>query len=130
MNVSHLNRAVLSSEPSSGPGMPNAPKPVEWEGEPPQHSTMVLMTMARGETIAAHTSNAEQVLLVLDGFVEVREGQESHIAAPGNLMLIPANAELSICNMGFGQARVIGYFASANVETRVTETALPEAIPG
>lgn len=74
-----------------------------------------------------HTDTPEEVLLILDGEVEVELGGETAVVGPGALVLIPSMVPHRFENVGSGTARIVGFFSSNVVIAEFEEPVQPLA---
>lgn len=72
-----------------------------------------------------HTDTPEEILLVLEGQVEVEVGGERTTLGPGGLALVPALVPHSFSNVGEGTARIVGFFSSSTVLAEFEEPVMP-----
>ena len=84
-----------------------------------------LVTLDKGGRTASHKHGGVEMLVVLDGTVQLRvRGQEPQMLAKGKGAVVPPNTILQATNAGDGQARFIAFFVtpegadfSTNVDT-------------
>lgn len=88
-------------------------------------SALVHFVLEPGGSVPSHTDNAEEVVLVLDGAVEACVGEDVGTLNSGGLVLIPAMHPHSIRNVGNEPARLLGFFASADVVSTFAEPLMP-----
>lgn len=72
-----------------------------------------------------HTDTPEEILLVLEGKVEVELGDERVTLGPGGLALIPALVPHRFSNVGDRTARIVGFFSSSTVLAEFEEAVMP-----
>ena len=77
-------------------------------------SATVLIELAPGDHLGRHTDSAEELLLILEGNVEVSVGDETGPAGKGTIALVPEMVPHDIKNTGNTTARIIGFFGGAN----------------
>jgi quercetin dioxygenase-like cupin family protein len=65
-----------------------------------------------GNMLPTHTDTSEELLMILEGEVEVTVGDEQTEASAGDVALIPPMVPHSLRNVGDGKARVFGFFSS------------------
>lgn len=94
-------------------------------GKRMQNASVVMIDLDPGKAVGTHTDNAEQVLLVLEGEVELMIGDERETAGRGMMAVVPPMVPHSMCNIGDVPARVVGYFASPTVVTTFAEAFHP-----
>lgn len=74
----------------------------------------VYFELEPGERLGTHTDSAEELLVVLSGNVEVTVGDETSVASPNTVALVPELVPHDIKNVGASRARVLGVFGGAN----------------
>jgi quercetin dioxygenase-like cupin family protein len=75
----------------------------------------VYFELQRGTRLGTHTDSAEEVLVVLEGEVEIVVGDERRRAAAGTLTIIPAEVPHDVIGAGGTPARVAGVFPSNTI---------------
>lgn len=75
----------------------------------------VYFELAAGMRLGTHTDSAEEVLVVLDGEVEIVVGDERRRASAGTLAVVPAEVPHDVRGIGQSPARVAGIFPSNTV---------------
>jgi quercetin dioxygenase-like cupin family protein len=80
-------------------------------------TAVVLFEVEPGDHCGRHTHSAEEVLLILDGEVEVEVGDERARLGAGGLALIPAFAPHDVHNVGDRPYRALGFFSASAVVT-------------
>jgi quercetin dioxygenase-like cupin family protein len=82
------------------------------------HGTKKLATvyfeLEPGDQLGRHTDSAEELLLILDGDVQVEVGGESARASARSAALVPEMVPHNIVNTGKSTARVLGVFGGDN----------------
>lgn len=86
-----------------------------YKGMGSRQSSVVYFELEPGGAVATHTDSAEEVVLVLDGTVQVTLGDEQGTLSRGELALVPAMVPHSVRNTGTETARAVGFFAGAHV---------------
>lgn len=79
-----------------------------------QHSATVYFELEPGKKLGRHTDSAEELLLILEGTVEVSIGDEKGILNKGELALVPVMVPHNLHNIGTSKAKVLGFFGGAN----------------
>lgn len=79
-----------------------------------QHSATVYFELEPGDHLGRHTDSAEELLLILEGEVEVSIGEEKGKVSQGTITLVPKMAPHDLRNIGSKTARVLGFFGGAN----------------
>jgi quercetin dioxygenase-like cupin family protein len=72
-----------------------------------------------------HTDTPEEILLILEGEVEVEIGEERDVLRAGGLALIPALVPHRFRNVGETTARIVGFFSSNVVIAEFDEPVMP-----
>jgi quercetin dioxygenase-like cupin family protein len=67
-----------------------------------------------GEEVGSHTDSAEELLLIMNGSVEVIIGDETGNAEKGQLAVVPKMVPHNIRNIGTDKVKVLGFFGGAN----------------
>jgi quercetin dioxygenase-like cupin family protein len=82
------------------------------------HGTKQLATvyfeLAPGDELGAHTDSAEELLLILQGEVEVTVDREKGGLKQGQLAVVPKMLKHNVRNIGQGTAKVLGVFGGVN----------------
>lgn len=79
-----------------------------------KESATVYFELDSGEELGSHTDSAEELLLILDGDVEITIGDETDEASKGEIALVPKMVSHNIINTGDTKAKVLGFFGGAN----------------
>lgn len=79
-----------------------------------QESATVYFELEPGDTLGRHTDSAEELLLILEGEVEVIIGDDKGKAISGTIALVPKMVPHDMHNIGDKTAKVIGFFGGAN----------------
>jgi quercetin dioxygenase-like cupin family protein len=79
-----------------------------------EHSATVYFELEPGRHLGRHTDSAEELLLILDGTVEVSVGEEKGVLTKGDLALVPVLVPHDLRNTGNDKVRVLGFFGGAN----------------
>ena len=74
----------------------------------------VFFELAPGDNLGMHTDSAEELLIVLEGDVMAKVGDEVSKASKGSLVLVPRMQPHDVVNYGNKTARVLGVFGGAN----------------
>ena len=67
-----------------------------------------------GEHLGTHTDSAEELLVILDGDLEVTAGKETTTISKRGLILVPEMMPHNLRNTGKEKARILGVFGGAN----------------
>lgn len=68
-----------------------------------------------GCRLLTHMDGAEEVVLILEGRVDLTVGDEHRQVEAGGIAVVPALVPHSLCNAGSSLVRFIGFFPSATV---------------
>lgn len=79
-----------------------------------KNTATVYFEIEPGDSLGRHTDSAEELLLIMEGEVEVSVGDESCSASKGHLALVPEMVPHDIRNTGSTTAKVLGIFGGAN----------------
>jgi len=74
----------------------------------------VYFELEPGNNLGRHTDSAEELLIVLEGTVEVLIGDQVGRAQKGTLALVPEMVPHDLKNIGQSTARVLGVFGGTN----------------
>ena len=74
----------------------------------------VYFELEKGKELGSHTDSAEELLLIIDGEVEVTVGDEKAKASKGDLALVPKMVPHNLKNIGHSKVKVLGIFGGAN----------------
>jgi quercetin dioxygenase-like cupin family protein len=92
------------------------------------HASVVYFELQPGGAVGTHTDSVEEVVLVLEGTVQIALGDEQGTLSAGELALVPAMVPHSVRNTGPGTARAIGFFAGAHVVSTFEQPLLPSGL--
>ena len=90
-----------------------------------RNTASVYFVLSEGGRLARHTDSAEEVLIILEGSVEVTVGEETAHLTAGGIAVVPAMVPHHATNVGLGEARVVGVF-SANTIVSTFERAFDQ----
>lgn len=88
-------------------------------------SAAVVIELEPGWALGEHTDSPEEVLLVMEGTVELIVAGERQLAGPGTVAVVPAMAPHAIRNAGDTTARIIGFFPEPAVTATFVEPIQP-----
>lgn len=91
-------------------------------------STVIYFELEPGGAVGTHTDSAEEVVLVLEGTVQVTLGEEQGQLSAGELALVPAMVPHSVRNAGSATARCVGFFAGARVVSTFEQPLMPSGL--
>lgn len=81
-------------------------------------TAVVYIELDPGMHLGRHTDSAEEVLVVLEGEVEVVVGSERGRVRAGGVAVVPSMAPHDVISVGESTARVAGMFSSNTVVSR------------
>jgi quercetin dioxygenase-like cupin family protein len=87
--------------------------------------TVVYNELEPGAKIGTHQDGVDELVYVIDGTVETTVGDETTTAATGELAVVPADVPHSVRNTGTETARLLGFFASGDVESTFETEPVP-----
>jgi quercetin dioxygenase-like cupin family protein len=90
-----------------------------------ENSAMVYFELDEGHNLGRHTDSVEEILLVLEGTVEVTVGSERGQLSAGQIGLVPTMVPHDLRNIGKGTARVVGFFGAPNIVATFDNTWQP-----
>lgn len=79
-----------------------------------EQSATVYFELDPGDTLGRHTDSAEEMLLILEGEVDVEVGGETGSLEEGEIALVPKMVPHNLKNTGSRKARVLGFFGGKN----------------
>lgn len=77
-----------------------------------ENLSVVYFELNPGEELGSHTDSAEEVLLILEGKVEVIVGAEQAVVEAPGIALVPTLVPHNLRNVGDAQVKVAGVFPS------------------
>jgi quercetin dioxygenase-like cupin family protein len=90
-----------------------------------QTSATVYFELEPGDSLGWHTDSVEELLLILQGDVEISVGSETTEAATGTIALVPIMVPHNLTNIGDSKARVLGFFGRKDMVATFEEVWLP-----
>ena len=78
-----------------------------------------------GNALPTHTDSAEEILLCLEGRVEVTLGNERSQISAGEMALVPAMVPHALRNGGTETVRIVGFFSRVMVESTFEQPLMP-----
>lgn len=88
-------------------------------------TSMVYFELDEGNNLGRHTDSAEEVLMILEGTVEVTVGHEKGTLSKGEFAVVPTMEPHDLKNIGKGVARVAGIFGANNIVATFDNVWLP-----
>jgi mannose-6-phosphate isomerase-like protein (cupin superfamily) len=77
-----------------------------------ERSSVVYAELQPGAVLGSHTDSAEEILVFLEGRVEVTVGDETAVVESPYVALVPTMAPHNVRNVGDVQVKFVGFFAS------------------
>ena len=93
-----------------------------------KNSAVVYFELEPGREVGTHTDSAEEILLILEGKVEATVGDERGQVSSGGMALVPEMVPHNVRNVGSVTAKIVGFFASANVVSTFEEAFQPNGM--
>jgi quercetin dioxygenase-like cupin family protein len=90
-----------------------------------ENSATVYFELEPGDSLGRHTDSTEEILLILDGTVEVSVGEEKGQLSQGEIALVPTMVPHDLRNVGERTAKVLGFFGSPNIVATFDVTFVP-----
>ncbi len=88
-------------------------------------TAVVYFELEPGRRLGTHTDSAEEILLILEGTVEVSLGEERGELSAGEMALVPAMMPHGLRNAGDEKVRVVGFFSSNVVVSTFDRPVMP-----
>lgn len=88
-------------------------------------SSAVVIELEPGWALGEHTDSPEEILLVMEGTVELIVDDERRVAGPATVAVVPAGVPHGIRNAGETTARIIGFFPEPTVTATFAEPIRP-----
>jgi len=93
-------------------------------GTATKNTAVVYFEIESGYRLGTHTDSAEEILLILQGEVEVSLGEEGRLSA-GEMALVPAMVPHAVRNVGEERVRVAGFFSSNVIVSTFDQPMMP-----
>jgi quercetin dioxygenase-like cupin family protein len=90
-----------------------------------KNTAVVYFEIEPGHRLGTHTDSAEEILLILEGEVEVYLGDEEGLLSAGEMALVPAMVPHGIRNVGEEMVRVAGFFSSNVIVSTFDQPMMP-----
>lgn len=74
----------------------------------------VYVELEQGDFLGNHVDSAEELLIVLEGKVQISVGKDLTLAEAGHIVVVPEMMTHNIMNTGSSKARVLGVFGGVN----------------
>jgi quercetin dioxygenase-like cupin family protein len=91
-------------------------------------ASVVYFELEPGGAVGTHTDSAEEVVLLLEGTVQITLGAEQGMLSSGEFALVPAMVPHSVRNTGTETARAVGLFTSARVISTFERPLMPSGM--
>jgi quercetin dioxygenase-like cupin family protein len=88
-------------------------------------TAVVYFELEPGHRLGTHADSAEEILLILQGTVEVSLGDERGQLSAGEMALVPAMVPHALRNTGDETVRVVGFFSSNVVVSTFDRPMMP-----
>lgn len=88
-------------------------------------TALVYFELEPGCKLGRHTDSAEELLLVLQGTVEITAGEERRTVSAGEVALVPELVPHGVENVGEETARVAGFFPEGRIVARFDQPFQP-----
>ena len=115
------------------PETPWRPRYRKWdvtrEGDGTTSSSLSLSVVESGAGAPLHTHRADELIVVLEGSLDVRIGDETHRVGPDHTLVVPPDVAHGFTSVGPGPARLMAFFPVSNPfdHTTFLEGEPPEA---
>lgn len=90
-----------------------------------RQTAIVYFELEPGKRLGRHTDSEEEVLLVLDGEIEVTVGDEHGRLGEREMALVPRMLPHDLKNVGTAKARVLGFFGARDIVATFDNVWLP-----
>jgi len=94
-------------------------------GQENEQTSVVYFELEPGYELGLHTDSAEEILLILEGRVEVTVGDETGVVEGPALAVVPTMLPHNLRNVGEVQAKVAGFFPVRFIVATFENTWLP-----
>jgi quercetin dioxygenase-like cupin family protein len=90
-----------------------------------KNTAVVYFEIEPGYRLGTHTDSAEEILLILEGQVEVSLGEEEGRLSAGQMAVVPAMVPHGMRNVGEERVRVAGFFSSNVIVSTFDKPVMP-----
>ena len=90
-----------------------------------KNTAVVYFEIEPGYRLGTHTDSAEEILLVLEGEVDVTLGEEEGRLSAGQMAVVPAMVPHGMRNVGEERVRVAGFFSSNVIVSTFDKPMMP-----
>ena len=100
------------------PETPWRPNYRKWDitrpGDGTTSSSLSYAVVGKGAGAPLHYHEDDEMIVILEGTLEVRLGDQVHHVGADHTLVIPPNEPHAFTNLGPGSARILGFFPSSN----------------
>ena len=90
-----------------------------------KNTAVVYFEIEPGYRLGTHTDSVEEILLILEGQVEVSLGEEEGRLSAGQMAVVPAMVPHGMRNVGEERVRVAGFFSSNVIVSTFDKPVMP-----
>jgi quercetin dioxygenase-like cupin family protein len=90
-----------------------------------KNTAVVYFEIEPGYRLGTHTDSVEEILLILEGQVEVSLGEEEGRLSAGQMAVVPALVPHGMRNVGEERVRVAGFFSSNVIVSTFDKPMMP-----
>jgi quercetin dioxygenase-like cupin family protein len=90
-----------------------------------KNTAVVYFEIEPGYRLGTHTDSVEEILLILEGQVEVSLGEEDGRLSAGQMAVVPAMVPHGMRNVGEERVRVAGFFSSNVIVSTFDKPVMP-----
>ena len=90
-----------------------------------KNTAVVYFEIEPGYRLGTHTDSAEEILLILEGQVEVSLGEEVGRLSAGEMAVVPAMVPHGMRNVGDERVQVTGFFSSNVIVSTFDQPMMP-----
>jgi quercetin dioxygenase-like cupin family protein len=90
-----------------------------------KNTAVVYFEIEPGYRLGTHTDSAEEILLILEGQVEVSLGEAEGRLSAGQMAVVPAMVPHGMRNVGEERVRVAGFFSSNVIVSTFDKPVMP-----
>jgi quercetin dioxygenase-like cupin family protein len=90
-----------------------------------KNTAVVYFEIEPGYRLGTHTDSAEEILLILEGEVDVSLGEEEGRLSAGQVAVVPAMVPHGMRNVGEERVRVAGFFSSNVIVSTFDKPMMP-----
>src|SRR5215212_7376287 len=90
-----------------------------------KNTAVVYFEIEPGYRLGTHTDSVEEILVILEGQVEVSLGEEEGRLSAGQMAVMPAMVPHGMRNVGEERVRVVGFFSSNVIVSTFDKPVMP-----